>query len=300
MALTGLEVVDVPGRKIPMVDKDQAVQRYLGGESIQQAASALGMKRSTLTAELRRRGIETLRRNTWRELPRRQVVRQYEDGQSVLALSQGYGVTCEAIRRLLVDAGVAVRGRQAARRLSSEQATAEERKQQTLKANIAARGRKATLEERIRRAHTIEKIGRGGPVSAHEERFAEMLREVNVPYRREVAVGPYNMDFAIASVGVEVLGGEWHSIKSSHTHRTPYILNEGWSLVFVWSTINWPLTSYAASYVVTFAEELRRNPTSVSEYRVIRGDGQLLARGRAEDNDWTFVPPARGNSDIIG
>lgn len=53
----------------------------------------------------------------------------------------------------------------------------------------------------------------------------------------------------------------------------------------------------AAEYLVSFTEEVRRNPPATSQYRVITGKGELLAARGREDNEFPLVPPPRGRID---
>jgi very-short-patch-repair endonuclease len=168
---------------------------------------------------------------------------------------------------------------------------------QVAAAHSATKGRKATWDERAKRAATIE---RNPPaMSVHEAKFARSLDRIGVPWRREVAVGIYNLDFTLGSVGVEILGGEWHAYKGErHPRRVKYILGEGWALVYVWATSNYPLTRAAAEYCVAFAQEVSRNPALRGEYRVIRGDAHLIASGRDELDEFTLEQSARNSLNL--
>lgn len=100
-------------------------------------------------------------------------------------------------------------------------------------------------------------------------------------------------------VAVEVLGGGWHGVKARHAERTPYILDAGWHLVMIWDHEgSSALSAGAADYLVSFAEEVRRNPPATCQYRVISGNGQLLAACGREDNEFPLVPPSRGGIDL--
>lgn len=278
-------------------DRDHAVTMYLAGKTIKQAAAEAGINPKTLTRELHSRGIETTRRGTWRELPHSEVAARYLTGESELALASAYIAQRGAIRRSLHYSGIDSRGRSDAGIVRAAKMTAEERAAQAKAANIAATGRKATWEERCIRAQTIERNPR--PLSGHEQQFAHWLDGRQISYRREVAVGIYNVDFTVGSIAVEILGGEWHAYKTGHATRTPHILDQGWNLLFIWATINCPMTDATADYTITLMDELRRNPTSIREYRVIRGDGYLLARGSRDSEEFSGIIPSRSCLDDI-
>lgn len=219
------------------------------------------------------------------------AIRLYLSGQSALQVESATGVSRSAIKRELLSRGIEPRGRSAAGLNRASLMTIEQRRQQASAAHEASRGRQASMAERCKRAETVERSP--GPMSAHEQQFAGWLNERGIPFRREVAVGPYNVDFGIGPIAVEILGGEWHLEKNArHSQRTPYILDQGWSLAFVWATPNCPMTSKAAEQVITWANQFSRDPSSLSEYRVIRGDGHIIATG-TEGNEFTGIPASR-------
>src|SRR5690606_3138283 len=110
----------------------------------------------------------------------------------------------------------------------------------------------------------------------------------------ERAIVPYNVDTAMLPVAVEVLGGGFHSTQTTDAERTPYNLDAGWHLVMVWDHEgSSALGPGAADYVVACLDEVRRNPPATCQYRVISGDGQLLAARGREDDEFPLVPPPR-------
>jgi very-short-patch-repair endonuclease/predicted HTH domain antitoxin len=293
-----MEVVDMAGRRIDPLDKDNAVRLYLSGKTITEAASLAGIGHNTLAAELRSRGIKARNRLIRDDIVADEVTQRYIAGESEYALAATYDCSRNVIRRLLRQQNVAMRGCSAAGVVRVGRMTPEERAAQAAAAHEAVRGRTCSFEERCRSAKGRER--NPVPMSDHEAAFAAWLTERNVPYRREVAVGPYNVDFAVGSVAVEVLGGEWHASKAIHARRTPYILGQGWALAFVWAVPNHPLTAQAAEEVVAYANLVSRNPTLLGQYRVIRGDGHTITIGRCDDGQFAGIPPARYGEDVAG
>jgi very-short-patch-repair endonuclease len=112
------------------------------------------------------------------------------------------------------------------------------------------------------------------------------------------AIGRYNVDLAVWPVAMEVLGGNWHSRKPGHGKRTETILNQGWHLVLVWDIDPWPITPVTTEHVITLLKKTSRNPTMTREYRVIRGDGQLIARGTPQNNPLTYIPSSRSRRSL--
>lgn len=277
------------GRKINPADKDQAVKLYLAGQTLREASAEVGITTGTLTRELRARGIESRSRRI--PVPGDAVAR-YLAGESVLALAKSYEVDRAVVGRWLTESGVEARDRSEASRVSAAGAAPEERRQRAAAANAAARGRTASTEELAKRARTREQ--RGGYDSEGEKLIANLLVERGERPRPQVAVGPYNVDLCIGDIAVEVLGGQWHRYKAIHRERTEHVLDRGFHLVFIWNTSTYPMSVAAADYVVAFAEETRRDPPPIGQYRVIRGDGEEVARGSAKDNRLARIPAPSG------
>lgn len=215
-----------------------------------------------------------------------------EHGLAEHVLAHQHGVSRNVVARWLRDADIPRRSSSEAGLVRAAQMSPEQRAEQAAAAHAAVRGRKSSWYERCR----IAKTRQWNPpaLSRHEQIFESNLRNRDIPYRREVAIGPYNVDFTLGPVAVEILGGEWHLDKvERHGERTPYILSEGWCLAFVWAVENYPLGPGAANQVITFANSASWNPTLLGEYRVVRGDGYLIARGRCDDGEFPGIPPAR-------
>lgn len=277
-------------RPLNPANLDHAIDLYLAGEPLLQIQATAGVSITRLHRERASRGIPP--RKTL-NLPAEQIVRQYLAGASENALSQQYGISRGPIARILTEAGVERRDMSEAGTIRSAKMTPGERRQQTAAAHRAARMRRTPQIDKLRRALRIELAGQHG--SAGESRLIEMLREYGHQPIPQRAIGPYNVDLALLPVAVEVLGGGWHSIKATHAERAPYILDEGWHLVMVWDYEGLSsLGKGAAEYLVAFVEQMRRNPPATCQYRVITGQGQLLAASGREDDEFPLVPPPRG------
>lgn len=268
---------------------DHAVALYLAGKTLQEIRSASGVSASRLCRERAVRGIPP----RGLDLPDETIVRQYLDGASEYGLSQQYGVSRGSIERILRNAGAGRRGMSEAGLVRSSQMGEASRKAQVEAANKATRMRRVPEIERFRAALLRERKGRPGSVG--EVALLALLQERGLNPTVERAVGPYNVDLAVLPVAVEVLGGGFHGVKARHAERTPYILDAGWHLVMVWNYEGCSaLGSGAADYLVAFFDQVRRNPPATSQYRVVTGQGQVLAACGREDNQFPLVPPPRG------
>lgn len=285
----------MPRPQISDRDIDHAVELYESGQTVKEVAAALSRHPDVVSGHLRRRGIKPSRaRGARRErvtVPGDEIASRYLAGESELALSRAYGVSRLVIRKRLVDRSVAIRPPREANRLTVERMSPEEVMAKLAAAHAASKGRTATMREKSARALTYEGMGwDSGYVSDNERALAALIgnRVEIVPQK---AVGPYNIDLAIGAVAVEVLGGSWHRYRKNHRERSRYLFDAGWHLLFVWAVEECPLGEGAANYVVAFTEQARRNPSAVREYRVIDGEGQEVARGRADGDELTSIPP---------
>lgn len=280
-------------RPLAPAQLDHAVQLYLSGEPIEKIKPTSGVSPTRLYRELRARGVPSRKEFT---LPDEQIAAAYNAGASEYALARQYGVSRNVIARRLEQSGVQRRGPSDAGKVRVSQMTLDERRLQVAAANRAARMRTVPQLDKFRRALQIEAEGKSG--SAGESLLRDLMAERGQPGALHRAVGPYNVDLAYLPVAVEVLGGGWHADKATHAERTPYILDEGWHLVMVWDHEGCSaLGPGAADYLVAFVDEMRRQPPATCQYRVISGDGQLLAARGREDGEFPLVPPPRGRLD---
>lgn len=277
---------------------DHAAELYAAGKSFKEAATEVGLHPESVRIFLKRRGIEARPRasrpaHNRIDPPDSDFIDQYISGVSEKELAASYGVSRPVMSRWLGEAGVKRRSIKEANALRMASLSDDQRQRIVMAAHAAVRGKRQTERHREKIALARERVGYGGQTSPGTDRLANLLTERSLEHVREKAVGRYNVDIALSAypVAVEVLGGNWHAAKPIHAKRTPYILDRGWHLLFVWNTKRCEIGAKAADYIVAFAEETRINPPSIGQYRVIRGDGQLIAAGQADDEDFTLVPP---------
>lgn len=277
--------------RTPAEALERAVTLYVAGSTGPEVQRLSGVPTSVLSRELRKRGIPV--RPSKAELPVAQVVSAYLDGESVLSLASRYDVARDTIKRVLVETGTPMRGRSQAQVTRLSKLSSAERSRLSEAAHEAVRGRVVPLDEVVRRAQKREQTL--SHASEREFAFGRHLRVSGASVTPQKAIGPYNVDFSIGAVAVEVLGGNWHAYKPEHAQRTPYILNAGWHMLFVWDLKKAPLCVEAAEHVIAWAQQVSGDPSMVRQYRVIRGDGKLLASGCADDQHFPLVPPSIAN-----
>ena len=212
---------------------------------------------------------------------------------SVNALAKHFGVSRCVVSRWLDEYEIRPWPLSETLLAISARRSPERRREIVAAANAAARGRKATGEQ-LRRAA----LGReANPRMSRGEVFLlRHLERCGIGVTPQKAIGPYNCDLAFGSVAVEVHGGNWHAHgyhRLAHDKRSRYILDAGLHLLIVWDQVRAPISSEAGDYVVSFAEFADRNPTIERQYRVIRGSGDEIARGQADDDHLPLVMSQR-------
>ena len=224
------------------------------------------------------------------KLPDNEIISLYLSGTSQKQLSIRFNVSRSSILKRLIDAGIDIRGIKSANTLRSSQYTTQEKIKMTMAAHIAARGRKVSWQTKCLHANTIQ--NKPSNVSAEEIKLSKFLKQRNIDYIPQQAIGGYNCDIGAYPIAVEVFGGEWH-FHGRHAdrlrERIKYILNSGWSIYIIIGKI----TSIVANNCVSYIEHVRGQKSSVREYRVIRSTGKLLATGRLDGDHLSFVPSLR-------
>jgi very-short-patch-repair endonuclease len=219
------------------------------------------------------------------------LVQSYVSGESELSIANRFGISRSVVRRLLLKSGVQPRGQSEANIVSMSRMTPEQREARCASAHASARGRKQKLVEKVRRAQTRQNRLRG--VSQIESALCTKLTDRGLQVVQQQAIGPYNCDIGAAPVAVEVFGGGWHW-HGRHLKRAPerirYLLDAGWHVLMVSVTSRHPVSDALADYIASYVEAARSNPTAVREYRVVRGAGELMASGSANDDEISIVP----------
>lgn len=298
--------------KAPPSNLDDAIQAYIAGDGYNAAARRFKIGVIALRDALRDRGLLRSRvaqqritclqssatRRSNAGLPEAEIVRRYQDGESMCSLAEAFNTTRIVIKCRLRAAGIPMRSGAEANRLAMSARTAEEHRRNTAAAHVARRGNADPLERRCRRARTRQE--RQTHSSPNESLLRNWLAERGVEAVIQQAIGPYNTDLGAAPVAVEVFGGNWHAYgyhRRIAAERFGYLLDLGWNLVIVWvdQRIH-PLTTAAADYIVPFVKQSRSDPTFRRQYRVIWGDGQEVPVS-GDDLDQLAHIPSRGRSD---
>lgn len=270
-----------------------ARRRHEAGESLRQIAPSIGIDPETLRQKFHEwgwpvmpRGVAKQRANDARF---KALHDRYLAGESGTALAAEAGINFANLYTAWRKRDWIIREGKEASALRYAGTTPEYRQAITVAAHDAVRGSNRTFDELCRRAIGVERARSNQ--SAVERAMLAMLPDAT-PCK---AIGPYNVDLALGTVAVEIFGGGWHG-GGHHAARWPerirYLLDQGWSVVVVWvQQPRYPLTVAAAEYVIALSEFTRSNPTATAQYRVIRGNGQVIVRGCANDDHFPLKPP---------
>ena len=207
------------------------------------------------------------------------LLRRYVAGESENKLAREAGINRWTFRRRILKAGIIPRNGSSSMLLRWQNSAPEERAALIAPAHAAARGSKRTVVQLHTKAlGTQRTLANTSPV---EYALADALTARGYAVTQQLAVGPYNIDVTVdgVPVAVEVFGGYWHGY-GHHAwrffERSKYLLDSGWHLLVVWvEGRNYPLDASGIEYVISFLEEVRRNPPFPCEYRVILGNGQF-------------------------
>lgn len=285
-------------RKIEVPNADDIVQFYIAGETVNKLASKFGINRKVIYRLIAERGVVKSQRIDIPELP--DILTRYIAGESEQSLSLEFGLSRTVLRRRIIEAGITPRTISDTMKMRWKSASSDQRARMLNPAHNATKGITPT-QARMAKAALTRQINKSRD-SVVERYLIAMLQERGISVIPQLAVGIYNIDIAIneSSIAVEIFGGGWHA-SGKHAarffERNKYILNQGWSLIIVWlDARHYPLGVGCADYIVARIEELRLNPSLVSQYWVIRGNGNLAPISDKNFNTPAVIKRLRGSN----
>lgn len=225
------------------------------------------------------------------------LIRLYQAGESQNKLATRFGITQASVSRWIQKRGAGISRSEAEARKWSTM-TAEQRAAQVASAHEAVRGMTRTIGDLERRAAGKQ---RTRSHATPEELALATLLPGSEP---QLAIGKYNVDIGAEPVAVELFGGNWHA-DGRHRARLPqrveHLADAGWNLLIVWCTQGRLLNVAAiAQDALSYLEQSRRDPAFRRQYRVVWGDGQLIAAGCVDDDERTLIPSSVSRYDTAG
>jgi hypothetical protein len=283
-------------RKLLPADLNHARRLYEAGDSFEKIAPVVGIHAETLRQKFHILGWPVRSVSHTREMGNNArylaLYTRYLAGETAMALATEVNMSCGNLTGAWKRRGWTIRDSSETMLLRMSTTAPDERKLLAAAAHEANRGRTDPMERRMRRAATRERLGLG--ISPLDRRLAEMLPGSHLG----TAIGPYNADVTIGCIAVECYGGQWHGGGRAFARwpkRVRYLLDHGWSVLVIWiDNGRHALSVKAANYALTLSDIPRLEPASWAQYRVIWGNGQEIARGCAQDDDFPIKPAFRG------
>lgn len=215
------------------------------------------------------------------------LLKRYCAGESEKHLAECFGHSRNVIRRILTENGVAPRNRSEGMLARMKRTPPEERQRLASRAHAAVRGVRRTRKELLQRARTREAKRLGTDKS--ERLLESWLQERGITCMPQKAIGPYNVDLAIAEppIAVEGFGGRWHvynRYRSRFLRRAKHIRRAGYTQVIIWNDAKGRLDTGAADYIVALVQSLSKGESAPREQHVIWGNGKTTTRGSKKLN----------------
>lgn len=298
-----LEVVDMDKRSLRRfpLDADDVVKLYRSGISASALAAKYGCSFNAISNCLNRSGIHTTR--DWKDYLFRKsgvtpddLLAMYNSGMWKYEIAHTLGISEGGVGRFLARLGVPLAdSRSSAMKDVHKKGGKEWSANASKPAHEAVRGMKRTDADLIKRAAGKERTGKFGSVM--ERVLYDMLIERGLSPVPQKAIHKYNIDLMVGDVAVEITGrGRKPKDIPAIKERIKYLLNSGYSVVWVWGSIDRPIESGAADYIVAYCEAVSRDPSLIGENRVIRRDGKLIAVSRSNDDNFPGVFSAKGGA----
>lgn len=203
------------------------------------------------------------------------LIDEYRSGRSLKQLSDKSGIARSTLMRNFRNRSVRIRGRSEAELLKWSNKSRAEIIRQCSAAWSAAKGRKISSREAERRASAREicpsRIGR------HERELMRAINDRGLDATLQKAVGPYNLDLALAKplIAVEVYACYPHSGRREHiAKRSKYLINRGWTVLNVLMFRGGGEVGTVGDYIASLAKKLRRNKSLRGQYLVIGSDAK--------------------------
>jgi very-short-patch-repair endonuclease len=243
------------------------------------------------------------------------LIESYNNGDSILQLSNRLNHSRPVIRRILRGAGIQLRNQSESEsikwsRLKYDPSSAARR---LTKAWAARRGAKDRTETLVARAQT--NYQRKLHVHRGEDAIGAAIQSKGLKVEYQYPVGIYSIDIAIPDlrIAVEVIGSNWkprHAEKLNK--RTGFLLKEGWLVLFtlIWrkdvglyrprnsdNTFAKPIRIQpyfdprrVAHYIAGLVEQLDRGAKLHGKFNVIAGNGHSLRTPRVLSEHLPRIP----------
>lgn len=270
---------------------ESLIERYQAGEPLTKLGAEVGVKGESLARHFRNAGV-TLRtsleaRRARAKVIPTEVIERYKAGESLFVLAKEFGIARgrsgnkpTGLTRILIEAGVSLRGRSESQRNKWAKIQDPCRRRSQVEAALTARAIRHEQEQ--------------WKVAPTELCLAGALEALGIAFSPQKAVGTYNLDIALDEfpISIEVERGTAFSpcYYRSLFRRTEYLLNRGWAVLFV-ITGEFPLdVTPVTQKVVALLDDARSDKAIVGKYGVIDRHGERVSSPRYQFDTLTRIP----------
>jgi len=274
-----LEVIDMP-RKWTNLHRNHIVKLYLSGLTQREVAAKVGSDQKQIGKVLREAGVSRSNSSaqllSWKRgkigyqyrtgLPIEGIASKYLAGESITSLASAYSIHRRGLKSRLIKYGIKLR--------TTRQAYA-----------LINREQSATLRAKTKTA----KVGWG------EDILCQWLIDRGEIPNFQMPVGSKNIDLACHPVAVEVWLSSGNPFRDPYCiERIKYLANRHWfSLYVLISRRTRILLPAVADEIIRILEQTRLDPPALRKHWVIRGCGELAARGRRDFNNIPIIKPSK-------
>ena len=281
------------------IDCNNVVKSYLSGVTVKNIAAQFSVSEHVIYDILKRASIAPDRNRNIIPPSKADILALYNSGTGVAGIADQLGFTRGHMIRFFKKYNIPMRSRRDQQIERMKNATEEQIKFLTKNAHLASKGRKHTFEEKCKRART-RYANQSFQDSKYEALLSGAFRDNGIDFVREYPVGPYNLDFLVGNIAVEIFGGHFHS--SGHHNaifheRTKYILNSGFSIIFAFANRD-SFESVIANKIMILLNIFRSDEAGIAKYRVIWGTPDRLTGGSAYDDNFPLVCPTTHIRDV--
>lgn len=302
-----LEIVNM-AFKLRDADISYIVEKYTAGFAASEIAKDLGCNFAVVRKVLTRDGIKirgkgeqktvTTRRRLEAVLP--DILKRYEFGIGLKAVAEEFGFAPQWLKSELDARGIKVRGRSEQQFARMAITPIETLQEMAIRNGFGIKGVAPNFETRCKAAETRFNT-LAIKTSRLEREFAAILDKKGIDYLFQKNIGPYNADFVIGTVAVEIWGGQFH-FTGAHLERSPrrfkYFMDSGFDAVIIPTEPgNSKITAGLAEEAIRQIQFLCTNPPAIREYRMIWRDGNFTTRFRNDGEDLSFERPFRNARD---
>lgn len=223
------------------VDKNvlDAVIRYYGtGKTLNECARIVGFNVETIRGNLKKIGWRAADHKPHRvphnaiNFDRAEMLKRYVSGDSMVALSNHYGVDRKTIKGCLERDGVPVRSRSEANVNRFRKLSDDERKQITKAANNACRGVAKTNEVKMNISNS--RMRNQTHKGFCEDILSQRIRKIGGNPVPQYALGVYNIDvLAFGNIAVEISTRTYDAFKSKWPEKLKQIKKAGMTLIYI-------------------------------------------------------------------